>query len=145
MTGTLSAMAATFGMGIAYFLGAIPLGVSLNLHPVAAALSAWAGYTAIGAVMLALGRPARLTIERRFKISPEPDPAKLLWRVWGRYGMPGLGLLAPVTCGPYIAALLALALGEKPGRVLLWIAGGCLPWVIVFTVLAALGVNFLGK
>jgi len=61
-----------------------------------------------------------------------------------RWGLPGLALLAPVTCGPYFAALIALALGEKPLWVILWIAGGAIPWCILFAILAATGSKWLG-
>ncbi len=46
--------------------------------------------------------------------------------------MPGLGLLAPVTIGPYFAALIALLLKEKAGRILFWVAVGVIPWCIIF-------------
>ena len=128
-----------FGLGVAYFIAAIPAGVAMHLPPSVAAVSAWAGYTAIAAAMLLLGTPARLWLQKRFKISSEPDERKVFWRVWSRWGLPGLALLAPVTCGPYIAALIALMLGERPRRVILWVAFGAIPWCILFAVLAAAG------
>ena len=137
-------MLIVFGLGIAYFLAAIPAGVTLKLSPWIAALCAWAGYTAIGAAVLFVGTPARRWLNRKFSISPHPNPEKLFWRVWMRWGLPGLGLLAPVTCGPYFAALIALALGEKPRRLILWIAGGAIPWCILFAILAATGSSWLG-
>ena len=143
MSGTLGAMATVFVLGVAYFIAAIPAGVGLKLSPWLAAICAWAGYTSIAAAMLLIGEPARKWMERKFKISPHPDPKKLFWRAWGRFGMPGLGLLAPVTCGPYFAALIALTLGEKPVRLMLWIAGGVIPWCILFAALAAAGVKLV--
>ena len=143
MSGTLWAMLTVFGLGIVYFLAAIPTGVALRLDPGVAALCAWAGYTAIAAAMLVIGTPARRWLENKFNISPRPNPEKLFWRVWTRWGLPGLALLAPVTCGPYFAALIALALGEKPARLLLWIAIGVIPWCVLFAVLAAGGGRLL--
>ncbi len=143
MSETFWAMLTVFGLGIAYFLAAIPTGVAMHLHPLMAALCAWAGYTAIAGVMLAIGTPARKWLTDKFRISPKPDPEKFLWRVWMRWGLPGLALVAPVTCGPYFAALIALVLGEKPGRVLTWIALGVVPWCILFAVLAASGSQLL--
>lgn len=142
MNSTLWAVLTVFGLGIAYFLAAIPTGVALHLSPLVAAISAWAGYTAIGAAMLLIGAPARDWVKRKFKFSTEPDPKKLFWRVWLRWGLPGLGLLAPVTIGPYFAALLAIALGERPLRVILWVGGGAIPWCIIFAVMVALGFKF---
>lgn len=139
MNSTFWAILTVFGLGIGYFLAAIPAGIALKLSPAVAAASAWAGYTAIGAAMLLIGTPARQWIQRKFRLSAEPDTSKLFLRVCLRWGLPGLGLLAPVTCGPYFAALIALALGEKPLRVILWVAGGAIPWSILFAILAAAG------
>lgn len=143
MSETFWAMLTVFGLGIAYFLAAIPTGVAMHLHPLTAAVCAWAGYTAIAGVMLALGTPARHWLTAKFKISPRPDPRKLLWRVWMKWGLPGLALIAPVTCGPYFAALIALVLGEKPRRLLVWISLGVVPWCIVFAALTATGSELL--
>lgn len=145
MKATISSIFAVFGLGIVYFLAAIPAGVALNLSPAVAAIAAWTGYTAIAAAMLLIGTPAREWMQRKFKISLEPNPQKVFWRVWGRFGMQGLGLLAPVTTGPYIAALLALALGTQPRKVILWIALGAIPWCILFAILSAAGIQFLPK
>ena len=145
MSGGWGAMLTVFGLGIAYFLAAIPTGVAMKLSPAMAALCAWAGYTAIAAAMLGIGGPARRWMASKFKISPHPNPEKLFWRIWLRWGMPGLGLLAPVTCGPYFAALIALALGEKPRRLIFWIAVGVIPWCIGFAILAATGSKLLTK
>jgi Ca2+/H+ antiporter, TMEM165/GDT1 family len=143
MSETFWAMLTVFGLGIVYFLAAIPTGVAMHLNPVTAALCAWAGYSAIAGVMLAVGAPARQWLTDRFKISASPNPEKLFWRIWLRWGLPGLALAAPVTCGPYFAALIALVLGEKPGRLLLWITLGVIPWCVLFAVLAASGSHLL--
>jgi Ca2+/H+ antiporter, TMEM165/GDT1 family len=139
MNETFWAMLTVFGLGIAYFLAAIPTGVAMHLNPWTAALCAWAGYTAIAAAMLAVGTPARKWLTEKFHISARPDPEKFLWRVWMRWGLPGLALIAPVSCGPYFAALIALMLGERPSRLLFWIALGVIPWCIFFVVLAETG------
>jgi hypothetical protein len=131
-----------FGLGIAYFLAAIPTGVAMHLNPATAAVCAWAGYTAIAAAMLAVGAPARRWLTEKFKISPKPNPEKLLWRVWSRWGLPGLALVAPVTCGPYFAALIALVL-EKTGPAPVLIALGVVSMCILFAVLAATGSELL--
>lgn len=143
LAGAEWAILTAFGLGVVYFIAAIPTAAAMGLHPALAAVFAWAGYVAIAAAMLGIGEPARRWIERRFRVSSEPDARKLFWRVWMRWGMPGLGLLAPVTCGPYLAALLALALRERAGRLMLWIAIGALPWCVLLAALTAAGVRIL--
>lgn len=141
MSGIAGGVVTVFGLGAAYFLAAIPAGAALKVPLPLAVLSAWSGYMATAVLMVLVGTPARRWLAVKFKLSTEPRPEKMFWRVWMRWGLPGLGLLAPVTCGPYIAALLALALGEKPGRVLFWIAVGVLPWCAGFALLALTGVQ----
>ena len=145
MSFSWGAVATVFGLGVAYFVAAIPTGVALHLHPAFAAVIAWTGYTAIGAAMLLIGTPAREWMRKKFKISTKPNPEKLFWRTWQRWGLPGLALLAPVTCGPYFAALLALALGENPTRLIVWISAGVIPWCILFASLTAAGWHIVPK
>jgi hypothetical protein len=94
-------------------------------------------------VILLAGAPLRGWITRKLKINPTPDPTKLFWRVWHRFGLWGLGLIAPVTIGPQATAVIALALGEPPRRIQLAISIGVAPWVIAFGMLTALGVHAL--
>ena len=67
MSETFWAMLTVFGLGIVYFLAAIPTGVALRLDPGMAALCAWAGYTAIAAATLVIGTPARRWLEKKLR------------------------------------------------------------------------------
>lgn len=124
----LTAAGTAFLLGIIYYLAAIPSATALGLHPALAAIFAWLGYVSIAAAMLVVGAPARSWLLRRLGLAkPNPNPA--WWKkVWERWGLPGLGLLAPITIGPYFAALASLTLGQKPMRVLWWISLGGLVW-----------------
>ncbi len=139
MAGTLTA----FGLGFLYFISAIPAGVAAQAPVWAAAVAAWLGYSAGGLVVLVAGSPLRSWITRKLKIDPQPDPSKLFWRVWHRFGIWGLGLIAPVTIGPQATAVIALALGESPRRIQLAISLGITPWSIAFGVITALGAHAL--
>lgn len=139
MAGTLTA----FGLGFLYFISAIPAGVAAHAPPPAAAVAAWLGYSAGGLVVLMAGAPLRSWIRRKLKINPAPDPTKLFWRVWHRFGLWGLGLIAPVTIGPQATVVIALALGETPRRIQLAISLGVLPWTIAFGILTVLSVHAL--
>lgn len=139
MTGIFTA----FGLGFLYFISAIPGGVAAHAPVWLAATAAWLGYSAGGFVVLAAGAPLRTWITRKMKIDPTPDPTKLFWKVWGRSGLWGLGLIAPVTVGPQVTAVIALALGESPRRIQLAISLGVLPWVIALGLLTALGAHAL--
>ncbi len=126
----LTAIWTTVGLGFIYFISAAPAGMALGLSWPLAALSAWAGYSLGGVVVAAGGVPLRRFLARRFGWEPDRSKRPWLWKVWDRAGLPGLGLLAPVTVGPQAACLLALSLGESATRTCLAISAGCLPWAL---------------
>jgi hypothetical protein len=97
------------------------------------------GYVVGAGVVLLAGAPLREWLVRKLRISVERDPSKLVWRMWERGGLFGLCLIAPVTIGPQATAVIALAVGEKPRRILGAVALGVLPWCVLFAVLTALG------
>lgn len=133
----MTAWLATFGLGAGYFISAVPAGVALGLTPWSAAWAAVTGYAAITLAVVLAGSRVRHWLWQRFHLSAQPDPRKWFWRVWQRAGLPGLGLIAPVTCGPWIAALLALSLRESSLRVMAWIILGSLPYAAGFAVAAS--------
>jgi hypothetical protein len=139
MTGAFTA----FGLGFLYFISAIPAGVAAHAPVWLAAVAAWLGYSAGGLVILMAGAPLRNWITRKLKINPTPDPTKLFWRVWHRFGLWGLGLIAPVTIGPQATAVIALALGESPRRIQLAISLGVAPWAVAISILTAFGAKAL--
>lgn len=139
MTGSLTA----FSLGFLYFISAIPAGVAAHAPLWAATTAAWLGYSAGGLVVLLAGAPLRSWITTKLKIDPTPDPSKLFWRVWHRFGIWGLGLFAPVTVGPQATAVIALALGETPLRIQVAISLGVIPWTVAFAFLTATGAHAL--
>ena len=132
-------LSTAFGLGFLYFIAAIPAGMAAGASVWIAPIAAGFGYVAGGAVVLLAGAPLREWLVRKLKIPVERDPSKLVWRMWERGGLLGLCLLAPVTIGPQATAVIALAVGEKPRRILVAVAFGVLPWCVIFAVLTAFG------
>jgi hypothetical protein len=139
----LGGLATVFGLGFIYFISAIPTGAALKLPLWIAALAAWLGYSAGGVVVAFAGAPLRAWLTRRFKIAPDPENPSLVLRAWRRYGLPALGLLAPVTIGPQAGALLGLALGASRGRLVAALSLGAIPWAAAFAILVSLGVKLV--
>lgn len=140
----IPAILSTFGLAFFWFIGAIPAGIALNLSPLVAAITAWASYTAGVVVIVLIGAPLRERLMKRFNVSLEHDPKQLFWRVWDRYGLIGLSLAAPVTLGSQIGALMGLALGVPPRRLIVGMALGVAVWCAVITLGVVLGVTALG-
>ncbi|MEZ4670996.1 MAG: small multi-drug export protein [Anaerolineae bacterium] len=139
----LPAILSTFGLAFFYFIAAIPAGVALNLSPVIAAITAWASYSAGVALVIAVGAPLRNWLMKRFNISTERDPSKLIWRIWDRYGLIGLSLLAPVTVGAQIGALLGISMGVKPRSLLIGLSLGVVVWCVGIMLAVMLGLNVI--
>ena len=133
------------GLGFLYFVAAIPAGVAAGTPALFVALAAWLGYSLGGTIVLLTGAPLRDWLTRKLKVNPHPDPSQLFWRIWERFGLWGLGLIAPITIGPQATALICLSLGETPRRIQMAISLGVFPWVIGFAVVAGLGLHALGK
>ena len=139
MTGILTA----FGLGFLYFVSAIPAGVAAHAPVWASVLAAWLGYSAGCLLVLTAGAPLRAWITRKLRIDPRPDPTKIFWRIWHRFGIWGLGLAAPVTIGPQASAVLCLALGESPRRIQAAVSLGVLPWAVALGFLTQAGSHLL--
>lgn len=139
----LGACASAFGLGFIYFVSAIPLSAALGLPVWLAALFAWLGYSS-GAVVVALaGEPLRAWMMKRLKLKPDASNPNVVMRAWNRFGLPALGLLAPVTLGPQAGALLAITLGARQGPVVTAIAIGAIPWAVAFAALTSFGVKLV--
>lgn len=104
-----------------------------------AALFSWTGYSAAGVIVTSLGAAARGLLGR--KAGTGEGRSGIVWRCWNRAGLLGLGLISPVTIGPKGAALVGLALGERPGRLALAISLGALPWALGLALATAWGVS----
>lgn len=137
----MAGLAAAAGLGFAYFLAAIPAGAAAGLPVWAAGLAAWTGYSTGAGVILLAGAPLRGWLVRKLRIPVERDPSRWIWKVWDRAGLAGLGILAPVTVGPQAGAILALAVGERPGRIFAALSLGVVPWCVGFSILVSLGVK----
>lgn len=128
------AILTVLGFGFFYLVGAVPAGLAAGLSAPVSAFVGWCGYSAGAFVMTLAGAPLRNWVARKLKIPVEHDPEKLVWKVWSRFGLPGLGLLAPVTIGPQAGCVLAMALGEKPWRAGLFLSLGAVPWCAGFAI-----------
>ena len=139
---SIAGTSTAFGLGFVYFIASVPAGMAAGAGAWTAAIAAWLGYTAGGAVVLVAGAPLRSWLVRKLRIPAERDTSKFIWRAWDRWGLAGLALLAPVTIGPQATAIIALAVGEKWPRILAAVSLGVLPWSVMFASFAAFGINW---
>lgn len=139
MLETLLALASVFAVAFMSFWASFPAGVALGVPPLLVALVAWLSYAVGVMIVVALGEPLRVRLLARFGGKHSTDSHSPLRRIWTRYGLIGLGLLAPITTGGQIGALVGLSLGAAPRRLVIALILGGGVWALVFMGVVLLG------
>lgn len=132
----------------------VPLGFALGLDPWVVGVTSAAGGITAAAFVLLLGEKVRLWIlgkrkqrketeagDRQAEESPPGKRHKLITRLWERYGVAGLGLMAPILTGVPLGAAIGVTLGAPVPRLFLWLTVGTLIWTAILTIGGALGVE----
>ena len=124
----------------------VPLGIAWGLQPFAVGLTAFIGNLIL---VLLLGfffkQYAKWQTTRKLKkgiITPSKKETRAR-RIWERYGIPGLALLAPILVGTDIAAILALTFGSSQTHVIGWMTISLALWTVIFVVASMYGFSFL--
>lgn len=133
-----------FALAAIELWAAIPAGLALRLHPVVVGVTSAAGAISGTLAVALLGARLRSWLLRRHAGKDSPGRPGLIQRVWRRYGVAGLGLLAPVSTGAPLGVALGLALGAPVGRLALWSTLGIVLWSAILTAAAALGLAGIG-
>lgn len=122
----------------------VPAGILAGLAPVPVVALALAGnLTTVALVVVAGDRLATWWRARRAGIPRADHPRAVRARhLARRWGVPGLGLLAPLTTGSHLAAIAALATGAGQRRVLIWMTAGLVVWAVAVAVATTLGVGW---
>jgi uncharacterized membrane protein len=156
------------GLGAVHMFAAVPAGLAMGLPAVVVCAASAAGSILVLLVVVLLGEQAREFLLRRFgptpgtpadreaqkgdkppdgERSPEGGGRQYRWamKIWERYGVIGLALIAPLFPGAPVAAALTLALGVPARRVFLWLSIGIILWTAGVTLATVLGFTGLQK
>ena len=137
---SVAALASVFGVAFLSLWASIPAGLVLGVHVIAVVVTAAVSYACGVGLIVLVGQPVRQRILRRFGCQAAGNPDSAIMRVWNRYGVIGLSLLAPVTTGAQIGAIIGMSLNAPPRRLFVWMSLGGLAWAVVFAALISLGV-----
>ncbi len=82
----------------------------------------------------------------RHPIEDEPDSRrkKMGRKIWDKYGLPGLALLAPVVTGVHLAAVVALFSGSHRAVIIFWMFWSLILWTVILTAGTYYGLDFIG-
>lgn len=162
LRGSMPDLATTWELLIAFVLAAtpwvellvvIPLGLAWGLPPVALAVVVFVGNTLTIVPVVWLHRYWRAWRVQRAKKrraegkrSPNVDRPRTrrgtrAKRLWAKYGLPGLALLAPLVTGVHLAVAIALLAGATRRAVMTWFMVSIAAWTIGLTVTVALGIE----
>ena len=123
----------------------IPLALGLGLHPVGVAGLAFVGN--LGSVLLLLRFSSlipRIRTRTAAEWKNETRRSKWGWRIWDRYGLPGLAVAAPMVTGVHLAAMLALVVDTGERDIAKWMAISIGCWTIILVAMTLSGMSIFG-
>jgi hypothetical protein len=135
---------ALFGIGLAAFWAAFPAGIAMGMSPIEVIVIAVCSYLVRAMIVILIGAPVRARIMRRFERLFGALESHLVWRLWNRLGVAGLGLLAPISFGAQFSAAIGMTLGAPVRYLVLWMVVGAVVWAVIFTGASILGLELFG-
>lgn len=130
---TLPKLLALFAGAFFQFGWSLPIAVLAGVDPILAIITASLSYALGVAVTLVFGGRLRNWLLNRFGKRITENPNNAVHRIWKRFGVVGLSLIAPMTVGAQIGAVIAIALGAPPRRLFFWMTVGAILWGIIIT------------
>ncbi len=124
---------------------AIPAGLALGLNPFLVGLGATVGAIVGALIVVLVGERLRNWLVRRYSSKKEKQNHGFIRKIWQRYGLIGLGLLAPLLIGAPLGAALGLSLGAQAGRLMVWMSLGIVLWAAILTAAGILGLAGIEK
>jgi len=117
---------AFFSLGMLWV--AVPMGLAMGLNPFMVACIAVPCSILGAACVIVLIRPLRDWVRKRYSERNKRGHLRLIFRVWRKAGLPGIGLLGPLLVGPPPTMAVGLLMGAKPAKLLAWTSAGILLW-----------------
>ena len=128
-----------FWLGAVELWAAFPAGLALGLRPLVIGVTAGAGALA-GVILIAYpGERLRAWLVSRYSRPGKSGGMNRAKRLWERYGIYGVGLIAPLIVGVPAAAALGIALGAPRQKLVPLLAVIILFWCVVLTIACYFG------
>ncbi len=128
------------GLGIIELWAAIPAGLAIGLNPLLTGIASALGSVVAAVLVAFLGDRIRNWLIKRRSGKKTGKENSRIYRVWNKYGIIGLGLLAPLLTGAPLGAAIGISLGASPARLIIWMVIGIIVWTIILTIIGTLGI-----
>lgn len=125
-----------FALGVFELWVAVPTGSALSLHPLLNGLASGAGAMLGIFLVILLGERLRQRILSKRKRNGKSGR---IYRIWDKYGVVGLGLLAPLLTGGPLGAAIGISFGANPKKLVIWMWVGVAIWTIILVTISTLG------
>ena len=112
---------------------AIPAGFAFGLSPVIIFLSSVAGGVAGVFVAAFLGDRIRLFISKYKKKKEEKPKTGIVYRIWNKYGIIGLGLLGTISVGAPVSIAVGVGFNAPLRKLITWCCVGVITRCLMFT------------
>lgn len=123
----------------------VPLGIIIGLSPIIVALLGFLGnWFVIILITLLFHKLTEWWRKRKGKEMGNERKRSRAKKIWDRYGVPGLAILAPTIVGTDIATILALSFGSSKKWVFGWMTVSLALWTIVLALGTVYGIDFVG-
>ncbi len=124
---------------------AIPAGFAFGLSPWTIFLASLIGGLAGVYIAVFLGEHIKKLIARFRKPKPKEEKPKtgMIYRIWEKYGVIGLGFLGTMTVGAPVSIGVGVGFNVPLKKMVMWCCLGVLVRCALFTVLGHLGMKLL--
>ena len=120
---------------------AIPAGFAFGLSPWIIFFASVAGGL-IGVFVAAfLGDKIRAFFRKNKPAKPTPDKHKMIYRLWEKYGIIGLGFLGTLSVGAPISIAIGVGLNANLKKLLTWCCIGVVTRCVLFTLIGYYGLQ----
>ncbi len=129
--------------GITGLYKGVPVGFALQASPyVTATFTALGSITAVFVICFSGISLKRWIINKFFRNKIEKKKSRFT-SLMERYGVVGLGLLAPGIIGPIITIILGILLVKETKRLMIFLSAGIVLWSVALTIVASISLDLL--
>lgn len=131
--------------GLASFeiYAAIPAGFAFGLSPWIVFFASMVGGVAGVFVAAFLGDRIRKFFTKKKSLEEEKPKTGLIYRIWNKYGIIGLGFLGTITVGAPVSLAVGIGFKAPLQKLITWCCIGVVTRCIVFTLIGHFGLKLL--
>jgi len=130
-------------LGVIGIWKSIPVGFILDLHPILVCTMTILGASLGVFTIYLIGSKVKQRIFLSLQGKSTNKKQQKINKIFNRYGVPGLGMLATLVVGPALTMVLGLTIVKNDKTLLLWTNIGIVVWSVLLTLIGQVGVNIL--